>query len=163
MLSEGAPAHRKDVPGVILAPVIKGTPPPIEHDEHFFALHFSDGGRTDEVWVLLVHSLQLHAWFKVVLGGRQRFLKTSAISSLRQLLNTHTLPVRWRHIVFIRRLSKPFKVMHTFLKAVAGAISAPFKVLNRNMGHEEAFIRNPGGENVIAFKSVVSSFKTQYK
>lgn len=38
--------------------------------------------------------------------------------------------------------------MQTFLKAATGAISAPFKVLRRNMGQEEAFIRNPkeGGE-----------------
>ncbi|TNN53573.1 hypothetical protein EYF80_036216 [Liparis tanakae] len=33
----------------------------------------------------------------------------------------------------------------TFLKAAAGAISAPFRVLRRNMGHEEAFIRKPAG------------------
>lgn len=36
-----------------------------------------------------------------------------------------------------------FQAAPTFLKAVAGAISAPFKVLSRNIGHEEAFIRNP--------------------
>lgn len=35
------------------------------------------------------------------------------------------------------------EVSPTFLKAVAGAISAPFRVLNRNIGQEEAFIRNP--------------------
>lgn len=40
-----------------------------------------------------------------------------------------------------------FSVGLTFLKAVPGAISAPFKVLNRNIGHEEAFIRNPGKDN----------------
>lgn len=39
-----------------------------------------------------------------------------------------------------------FLKLNTFLKAVAGAISAPFKVLNRNMGHEDAFIRNPGAD-----------------
>lgn len=32
----------------------------------------------------------------------------------------------------------------TFLNADAGAISAPFSVLSKNMGHDEAFIRNPG-------------------
>ncbi len=31
----------------------------------------------------------------------------------------------------------------TFLKAEAGAISAPLNVFNKNMGHEEAFILNP--------------------
>lgn len=75
MLGEGAPAHGEDVPGVVLAPVIKGTTPAIKHDEDLIALHFSNGGRTDEVWVLLVHRLQLHAWLKVVLGRPQRFLE----------------------------------------------------------------------------------------
>lgn len=31
----------------------------------------------------------------------------------------------------------------TFLKNVAGAISAPFRVLRRNIGQEDAFIWNP--------------------
>lgn len=31
----------------------------------------------------------------------------------------------------------------TFLKNVAGAISAPFSVLKRNIGQEDAFIWNP--------------------
>lgn len=74
MLSEGAPAHREDVPRVTLAPVIKGPPPPIEHDKDFIALYFPNGGRADEVWVLLVHSLQLHAWLKAVLWGPRRLL-----------------------------------------------------------------------------------------
>lgn len=36
----------------------------------------------------------------------------------------------------------PFEAI-TFLKAEAGAISAPLNVFKRNMGHEEAFILNP--------------------
>lgn len=82
MLSEGAPAHRKDVPGVVLAPVIKSTTPPIKHDKDFVALYFSNGCRADKVWVLFVHSLQLHAWFKAVLGGPGRFLKAKFSSQL---------------------------------------------------------------------------------
>lgn len=39
-------------------------------------------------------------------------------------------------------------MQNTFLKAVVGAISAPFKVLSRNMGHEDAFIRNPEAEQL---------------
>lgn len=31
----------------------------------------------------------------------------------------------------------------TFLKNIAGAISAPFRVLRRNIGQEDAFIWNP--------------------
>lgn len=88
VLSEGTPAHREDISGVVLAPVIKRTPPPVEHDEDLFTLHFSNGGRADEVWVLLIHSLQLHAWFEAVLWGTWRLLKISPISSLQKLLNT---------------------------------------------------------------------------
>lgn len=75
VLGQGAPANREDVPGVVLAPVIKGATPAIKHDEDLIALHFSNGGRADEIRVLLVHRLQLHAWLKVVLGGPQRFLE----------------------------------------------------------------------------------------
>jgi len=78
VLGERAPAHREDVPGVVLAPIIEGTPPTIEHDEHLVALYFSDGGRADEVWILLVHGLQLHAWLEIVLRGPWRFLKIKA-------------------------------------------------------------------------------------
>lgn len=67
VLREGAPAHRKDVPGVKLAPVIEGTPPPIEHDKDLITLHLPNGGRTDEVRILFVHSLQLHARLETVL------------------------------------------------------------------------------------------------
>lgn len=75
MLGEGAPAHGEDVPGVVLAPVIKGPPPAVEHDKHFVASHFSDGGGADEVRVLLVHRLQLHAWLEAVLRRSQRLLR----------------------------------------------------------------------------------------
>lgn len=75
VLSDGAPAHREDVPGVVFAPVIEGTPPPIKHNKDLIALYFSNGGGADEVWVLLVHGFQLHARLKVVLGRPWRFLK----------------------------------------------------------------------------------------
>lgn len=75
MLGEAAPADGEDVSGVELAPVIKGPTPAIEHDEDLVTLHFSNGGWADEVRVLLVHSLQLHAGLKVVLTGPQRFLE----------------------------------------------------------------------------------------
>lgn len=75
VLGEGAPADREDVPGVELAPVIEGPTPAIKHNEDLVTLHFSDGGWADEVRVLLVHSLQLHAGLKVVLTGPQRFLE----------------------------------------------------------------------------------------
>jgi hypothetical protein len=40
----------------------------------------------------------------------------------------------------------------TFLKAVAGAISAPVRVLRRNIGHEEAFILKPKDNSKKKFK-----------
>lgn len=80
MLGEGTPANREDVAGVVLAPVIKGAAPAVKHDEDLVALHLSDGGRADEVRVLLVHSFQLHARLEVVLTGPRRFL--SRVSSV---------------------------------------------------------------------------------
>lgn len=127
MLGERAPAHREDVAGVVLAPVVKGAPPAIKHDKNFIPLHFSDGGGADEVWVLLVYGLELHAWLKVVLRRPDGLLKRGENLQCSCLNPSHMC----------------FQAAHTFLKAVAGAISAPFKVLSRNIGHEEAFIRNP--------------------
>lgn len=128
MLCEGTPADGEDVARVELAPVIEGAAPAVEHDEDLVALHLADGGRADEVRVLLVHSLQLHAWLEVVLSGLGRFLQW------------------WHKPECLDVTQKPMVFGGTgitFLKAVPGAISAPFKVLNRNMGHEEAFMRNP--------------------
>lgn len=85
VLGEGAPADRKDVPGVVLAPVVKSASPPIEHDEDFIALNLSDCCRADKIRVLLVHRLQLHARFEAVLGGSWRFLKDTGEFSLHQL------------------------------------------------------------------------------
>lgn len=50
-----APAHRKDVPRVVPTPVVKRPPPAVKHHEHLVALHLTDGGRTDQVRILLVH------------------------------------------------------------------------------------------------------------
>lgn len=74
MLGEGTPVDGEDVARVELAPVIEGAAPAVEHDEDLVALHLSDGGRADEVRVLLVHGFQLHAWLEVVLTGPRRFL-----------------------------------------------------------------------------------------
>lgn len=56
VLGHGAPAHWKDVPRVVLAPVVEGTPPAIERDEDLIALHLPDGSGADQVGVLSVHS-----------------------------------------------------------------------------------------------------------
>lgn len=127
MLGEGAPAHREDVAGVVLAPVVEGAPPAIKHDKNFIPFQFPDGGRADEVRVLLVYGLQLHARLKVVLRWPDGFLKRAEDRQGNRRNPPHMC----------------FPAPHTFLKAVAGAISAPFKVLKRNIGHEEAFIRKP--------------------
>lgn len=139
MLCDGAPAHREDIPGVILAPVIKSTPPAIKHYKDLIALYFSNSCRADEVRVFLVHSFQLHARLKVVLGRPWRFLKMDA--TLRHVINKYIATKTILHFLYDKLM---LEGQHTFLKAAAGAISAPFNVLNRNMGHEEAFMRNPG-------------------
>lgn len=40
-------------------------------------------------------------------------------------------------------ITNSYTVVITFLKAEAGAISAPLSVLRRNIGHDEAFILKP--------------------
>lgn len=109
MLGERAPAHREDVAGVVLAPVVKGTPPAIKHDKYFIPLHFSDGGRADEVRVLLVYGLQLHAWLKVVLRRPDGLLKRWRNLQCSRLNPTHVFSSSaylfeggcWRHLCSI--------------------------------------------------------------
>lgn len=55
------PADGEDVSGVVLAPVIEGSAPAVEHDKDLVSSHLSDGGGADQTWVLLVHCFQLHA------------------------------------------------------------------------------------------------------
>lgn len=74
MVGQLTPAHGEDVSGVIAAPVIKRPSPAVEHHKHLFPLHLADGGRTDQVRVLLVHGLQFHAGLEAVLGRLQRLL-----------------------------------------------------------------------------------------
>lgn len=61
------PAHREDVAGVVAAVVIEGSSPAVEGDQHLAPSHLPDGGRADEVRVLAVHRLQLHAHLEGVL------------------------------------------------------------------------------------------------
>ncbi len=133
VFGDGAPAHGEDVPGVKAAPVIERPPPAVEHHEHLFPLHLADGGRTDQVRVLLVHGLQFHPGLEAVLGRPQRLLMGLQSVSVTKTFYRHLC----KSILSRRRRSS------TFLNAVAGAISAPLRVLRRNMGHEEAFILNP--------------------
>lgn len=72
--------------------------------------------------------------FRGGLGGSYK--KTARASD-----GNHTVGFKSQSIVDTRQ---------TFLKADTGAISAPFKVRSRNMGQDEAFIRNPEGENIQA-------------
>lgn len=69
MFGQLTPAHREEVSGVILAPIIERSPPTIKHDERLISSHLSDGGGADEVRVLAVHSLKFHTRFEVVLSG----------------------------------------------------------------------------------------------
>lgn len=81
-----------------------------------------------------------------------------AILSVQQLLHTC-----FANKMFWSPSLQVFDALQTFLKAVAGAISAPFKVLNRNIGHEEAFIRNPSRENLITDKRTMRKVILEHK
>lgn len=81
-----------------------------------------------------------------------------AILSVKQLLHTC-----FANKLFLSPSLQVFDALQTFLKAVAGAISAPFKVLKRNMGHEEAFIRNPRRENLITDKRTMRKVILEHK
>ncbi len=67
---EHAPAHWEDVSGIVAAVVIKSAPPAIEGNQNLHAPQRAHCGRTDEVWILPVHCLQLHPHLKTsfVLG-----------------------------------------------------------------------------------------------
>lgn len=70
-----APAHGEDVSGVEAAPVVEGAPPAVERDEDLGTSDLPHRGGTDQVGVLPVHRLQLHAGLEEVLNGTGGFLK----------------------------------------------------------------------------------------
>lgn len=74
MFGQSAPSHGEDVSGVEWTPVVEGTSPAIKHDEDFLTPDLSHCGRTNEVRVLPVHSLQLHTRLEVVFSGTGGFL-----------------------------------------------------------------------------------------
>lgn len=82
MFGGGAPAHGEDVPGVVAAPVIERPPPAVEHHEDLLPLHLADGGRADQVRVLLVHGLQFHPGLEAVVGRPQGLLMGSQNTSV---------------------------------------------------------------------------------
>lgn len=67
---EAAPADGENVSRVVAAVVVEGPPPTVEGDQHLHAAQGTDRCRADEVGVLTVHRLQLHAHLEeVLLGG----------------------------------------------------------------------------------------------
>lgn len=64
---ESAPADGEDVPRVVAAVVVEGPPPAVKGDQHLDAAQGTDRCWADEVGVLTVHRLQLHAHLEAVL------------------------------------------------------------------------------------------------
>lgn len=81
---EAAPADGENVTRVVAAVVVEGPPPAVEGDQHLHATQGTDRGRADEVGVLPVHRLQLHAHLEAVLlwggwlllGNNRRLVET---------------------------------------------------------------------------------------
>lgn len=74
MVGQVTPADGEDVPGVVLAPVVEGSTPAVEHDENLVSMHLSDGRWADQTRVLPVHCFQLHAHSEVVSRRLERLL-----------------------------------------------------------------------------------------
>lgn len=74
MFGQRAPAHGEDVSGVEAAPVVEGSSPAVKHDEDLLTSDLAHRGGTDQVRVLPVHRLQLHAGLEQVFTGTGRFL-----------------------------------------------------------------------------------------
>lgn len=74
MFGQSTPPDRENVPGVVLAPVVKGPSPAVEHHKDLIPFHLSNGGWADEVRILSVNSLQFHARTEVILRRLWRFL-----------------------------------------------------------------------------------------
>lgn len=72
--SEVAPANREDVTWVKATVVVKSPLPTIKGDQHLGAAQRTHCGWANKVGIFTVHSLKLHAYFKVVLLWTVRLL-----------------------------------------------------------------------------------------
>lgn len=137
---EAAPADGENVTRVVAAVVVEGPPPAVEGDQHLDAAQGTDRGRTDEVGVLAVHRLQLHAHLEAVLlwggwlllGKNERWVETVGQVLSRWLLET---------LCFSEHVEP---CAGTLWNMRDGAISAPFSVFRRNIGQDDALRRKPG-------------------
>ena len=80
MSSPSAPSYRKQIPGVITAPVVERSFPPVKHDMDLISVHCTDRRRTQQLWVLPVDCFQLHADFKLIGLGCRRLLTKQTIA-----------------------------------------------------------------------------------
>lgn len=74
VFGQSTPADRENVPGVVLAPVVKGSSPAVEHHKDLITFHLSNGGGADQVRILSVNGFQFHARTEVILRRLWRFL-----------------------------------------------------------------------------------------
>lgn len=89
--------------------------------------------------------------FKVILNNSLAFPVFPASSSLKKC----------NHGPIDRKLFTRKAFLLTFLKNAAGAISAPLRVLKRNIGQEDAFIWNPEDKQKAKQTALLSVFKIQ--
>lgn len=75
MFGQSTPTNREDVSGVERAPVVKGAPPAVKHDENLLTSDLSYCGWTNQIRILPVHCFQLHTRLEVVFNRAGRFLK----------------------------------------------------------------------------------------
>ncbi|TRY56061.1 hypothetical protein DNTS_017906 [Danionella cerebrum] len=92
VFGEAAPSHRKDVSGIISAPVVEGPSPAIERDKQLLSLYLGNSCRADQVRVLPVHRLQLLAGRNI--GQDEAFIrkpeKTQGTTS-----EDNNVPIGW--------------------------------------------------------------------
>lgn len=169
---EAAPANGEDVARVVAAVVVEGPPPAVEGDQHLYAAQGTDRGRADEVGILAVHRLQLHAHLEAVLlrggwlllGNNQRWLEIvgQVLSRVRVTLRSYAYRTQTKcgdydycsYLLGLKgeppqcfsRRQHVEPCAGTLWKMRDGAISAPFRVFRRNMGQDDALRRKPGGK-----------------
>ena len=79
MSRAGAPAGGEQIPRVVAAPVVERAFPAVERDVDLVAVHRADSRRTQQMRVLPVDRLQLHADLEVVGLGRRRLLTANVL------------------------------------------------------------------------------------
>ena len=94
MSAEEAPPDGEDVARVVPTPVVEGAEPAVERDVDLVAADGADRRRTDEVRVLAVDRLQLHARLEAVSDRPDRRLQTRNTASRWRVITER----RWRYV-----------------------------------------------------------------